>query len=77
MIEIITAVTYQGKITKARIQDVNGYWWVYDYYADKQLDIEWGLFPKDVEDSGYWCDSFEEAVLLLDEMGYLTSAVLV
>jgi len=74
MIEIITAVTYQGKITKARIQDVNGYWWVYDYYADKQLDIEWCL---DVEDSGYWCDSFEEAVLLLDEMGYLTSAVLV
>ena len=56
-------------ITNAVIEDDNGYGWVYDWEAPRQLRLPEA--DEDNPNNGYVANSFDEAILVLKEGGYI------
>ena len=58
----------------AYIRDDNGHAW---YFSDGKIrcvlaELATTLSPEERKENGYYCDSFEEGVSLLNEYGYIT-----
>ena len=56
-------------IMYAIITDSNGYVWEYDTSQERQLRVPEA--DEEIEDNGYYCYSFSEAVIALKEGGYI------
>lgn len=63
----------EGEITKAQIRDANGYTWLFDLEEYRSLRIPEADGP-DCPDNGFCIDSFPEAILWLQEGGYIDEA---
>jgi len=71
MIEIVSVDLYTKQIFIARVQDVNGLWWEYNYKNTRQLDLVYNPPESRPSWSGYEVNSFEHALIKLKDMGFL------